>query len=311
MRVLFMGTPEFAMPCLKALVENKYDVCGVVTQPDKPKGRGHKTVPTPVKAMALEYGLEVFQPETLKNNAFLQTLEQLNPDIIIVVAYGQILPEYILNYPKYGCINVHASVLPKYRGAGPIQWCVINGETETGVTTMYMEKGLDTGDMLIKKTTPISQTETAGELHDRLCVIGAEVMLETIEELEKGTVERVPQDDSLSTYAPMISKETGKINWNSSSDKILNLIRGTNPWPISHTLYKGETLKIIRAENGREYNGNKIPGSILGLCGKKLEVLAGDNKTVLVCELQFAGSKRMSVESYLNGHTIDMNEILG
>jgi len=311
MKVLFMGTPEFAMPCLKALVENGHEVCGVVTQPDKPKGRGHKMVPTPVKAMALEYGLEVYQPETLKNNAFSDTLSQLDPEIIIVVAYGQILPEYILNYPKYGCINVHASILPKYRGAGPIQWCVINGETETGVTTMYMEKGLDTGDMLIKKTTPISKTETAGELHDRLCILGAEVMLETIDALEKGSVERVPQDDELSTYAPMISKETGRINWSDNADKILNLIRGTNPWPISHTLYKGEPLKIIRAEEGRDYDKDVKAGQIIGLCDKKLEVATGDGKTVLVCELQFAGSKRMSVESYLNGHTIDMNEILG
>lgn len=311
MKVLFMGTPEFAMPCLKALVENKYEVCGVVTQPDKPKGRGHKTVPTPVKAMAEEYGLKVFQPETLKNNAFEEVLKSLAPDIIIVVAYGQILPEYILNYPKYGCINVHASLLPKYRGAGPIQWCVINGETETGVTTMYMEKGLDTGDMLIKKSTLISETETAGELHDRLCVLGAEVMLETIKALKDGNAVRTPQDDSLSTYAPMISKETGKINWSDTSDNILNLIRGTNPWPISHTLYKGEPLKVIRAEKGGDYCGNKTPGSIIGLCDKKLEVLAGNGKTILICELQFAGSKRMSVESYLNGHTIDMNEILG
>lgn len=311
MKVLFMGTPEFALGCLKAIIENEYEVCGVVTQPDKPKGRGHKMVPTPVKAMALENGIPVFQPLTLKNEAFAVELKALDPDIIVVVAYGQILPKYILDYPRYGCINVHASLLPKYRGAGPIQWCVINGEKETGVTTMYMAEGLDTGDMLIKESTDISENETAGELHDRLSEIGARVIIKTIEGLKNGTVERTPQDDSLSSYAPMISKETGKINWNDDDEKIFNLVRGTNPWPISHTLYKGEPLKVIRAEYGRELKADIPPGKIVGIYDKKLEVMTGNNRTLLICELQFAGSKRMSVESYLNGHTIDVNEILG
>ena len=248
MKVLFMGTPDFAVPCLESIIKSENNnVIGVVTQPDKPKGRGHKLQPTPVKAKAVEYNIPVFQPETLKNRSFEDELKQLNPDIIVVVAYGQILPEYILNFPKFGCINVHASLLPKYRGAAPIQWSVINGDTTTGVTTMYMAKSLDTGDMIQKAEIQIGDEETAGELHDRLSLIGADLIVETIKKLSEGKAIRVPQNDSLSSYAPMLNKETGHIDWNKNSSDIINLIRGTNPWPGAFTSYKSEIMKIYKA----------------------------------------------------------------
>ena len=251
MKVLFMGTPDFAVPCLESIIKSENNnVIGVVTQPDKPKGRGHKLQPTPVKAKAVEYNIPVFQPETLKNRSFEDELKQLNPDIIVVVAYGQILPEYILNFPKFGCINVHASLLPKYRGAAPIQWSIINGDTTTGVTTMYMAKSLDTGDMIRKAEIQIGDEESAGELHDRLSLIGADLIVETIKKLSEGKAIRVPQNDSLSCYAPMLNKETGHIDWNKNSSDIINLIRGTNPWPGAFTSYKSEIMKIYKAYKG-------------------------------------------------------------
>ena len=274
MKVLFMGTPDFAVPCLESIIKSENNnVIGVVTQPDKPKGRGHKLQPTPVKAKAVEYNIPVFQPETLKNRSFEDELKQLNPDIIVVVAYGQILPEYILNFPKFGCINVHASLLPKYRGAAPIQWSVINGDTTTGVTTMYMAKSLDTGDMIQKAEIQIGDEETAGELHDRLSLIGADLIVETIKKLSEGKAIRVPQNDSLSSYAPMLNKETGHIDWNKNSSDIINLIRGTNPWPGAFTSYKSEIMKIYKAYKGNTNTVGK-PGEIIGIKNKKIEEAA-------------------------------------
>ncbi len=307
MRILFMGTPDFAVPCLEALVKEGYDVCGAVTQPDKPKGRGHKLVPPPVKVFAEENGIEVYQPESLKDEALMPVLKELSPELIVVVAYGKILPEYILSFPKYSCINVHASLLPRYRGAAPIQWCVINGEAETGVTTMYMEKGLDTGDMIHKLVTQIGDKETYGELHDRLSVMGAELLLKTVSAMESGDVPREKQDDTLSNYAPMISRETGHIDWNKSAKEIVNLIRGCNPYPIAYTEYKDEVLKIINAEVGKERDGEV--GSIK-IADKKLEILCGDGRCIVADEIQFKGGKRMMVQSYLNGHTIDESVLL-
>lgn len=305
-----MGTPEFAVPCLAALIENKYDICGVVTQPDKPAGRGHKLTPPPVKVTAIENSIQVFQPETLKDFAFKAELESLNPDVIIVVAYGKILPEYILNYPKYGCINIHASLLPKYRGAGPIQWSVINGEKTTGITSMLMEKGLDTGDMLLKAETEIGEYETAGELHDRLMNMGAELLLETLILAEKGKLKPEKQNDEESTYAPMINKETAKIDWTKSAKTVTDLISGMNPWPIAHTLYKGDVLKLYRAVlTNKKADG--CPGQILNVSEKGIEIICGDDTSILANEVQFAGSKRMQVRDYLNGHSIECGEILG
>lgn len=308
MKILFMGTPDFAVPCLEALVQSNHKVCGAVTQPDKPKGRGHKLQPPPVKEYAFAHNIPIFQPTTLRDGAFAEIAAQLAPDIIIVVAYGKILPIDLLELPPFGCVNVHASLLPKYRGAGPIQWSVINGEKETGITTMYMGEGLDTGDMLLKRATEIQPAETASELHDRLAGIGAELLLETLTELENGTAVRIPQNDEEATYAPMISKQTGRIDWTKPAQEVVNLIRGCNSWPIAHTMYQGEPLKIIRAAVGEKTA--KPSGTLLGVQQGKLAVAAGDGHSVLVSEVQFAGSKRMSVESYLNGHTIDMNQIL-
>ena len=307
-RVLFMGTPEFSVPCLEALIKSGYDVVGAVTQPDKPKGRGHKLIPTPVKACAAEHGIEVFQPETLKNEALKPVLERTEPDIIIVVAYGKILPEYILSFPRLGCINVHASLLPRYRGAGPIQWSVINGESVTGVTTMYMERGLDTGDMILKKKTPIGENETSGELHDRLSLMGAELLIKTVEEIINGTAPREKQDDSLSCYAPMIDKETGHIDWSKPKNEILNLIRGVNPWPMSYSNYCGEPMKIISAHAGGNADGAE--GEIILADKNGITVVCGGKESVVITEIQMKGGKRMHVASYLNGHTIEAGTVL-
>ena len=306
--VLFMGTPEFSVPCLEALIQDGYKVVGAVTQPDKPKGRGHKTAPTPVKECALRYGIEVFQPETLKNELFLPELERMRPDVIIVVAYGKILPKYILDYPRLGCINVHASLLPKYRGAGPIQWSIINGEEITGVTTMYMEQGLDTGDMILKAETKIGSDETSGSLHDRLSVMGAKLLTETLDRIIAGNAPREKQQDNLSCYAPMISKETGHIDWRKNSREILNLIRGTNPWPMSYCLYEGEPMKIIHAVLGDFHEG--IPGEILSADKSGICIACGSGETIIVDEIQVKGSKRMPTASYLNGHEIKVRTIL-
>lgn len=310
MKILFMGTPDFAVPCLEAIIKDENcEVVGVVSQPDKPKGRGHKLQPTPVKIKTMEYNIPVFQPETLRNHSFENELKELNPNIIVVVAYGQILPEYVLNYPKYGCINVHGSLLPKYRGAAPIQRCVIDGEKKTGVTTMYMAKSLDTGDMILKSETEIGEYETAGELHDRLSLMGAELIVKTLAQIKDGTAPREKQDDSLTNYAEMMSKETGHIDWSKSADEIVRLILGTNPWPVAYTAYKSDTMKIYMAKRGEVVSDGK-PGEIIAVNKKNLAVACGDGNSILVEEIQFKGGKRMNVASYLNGHSIDVGEIL-
>lgn len=309
LKILFMGTPEFAVPCLQALFDEGYELVGAVTQPDKPKGRGHKTVPTPVKECALKYGVDVYQPESLKNGELMPVLEEKQPDIIIVVAYGKILPEYVLDFPRFGCVNVHASLLPKYRGAAPIQHAVINGEKSTGVTTMYMERGLDTGDMIFKSETEIGEEETYGELHDRLSVMGAELLLKTVAAITDGSAAREKQDDALSCYASMMSKETGRIDWSKPQKQILNLIRGTNPWPMSCTEYSGEMMKVIKASAGI-IDTVKPPGEIVSADKSGITVACGDGKTVLITEMQIKGGKRMAVSDYLNGHSINIGTVL-
>lgn len=308
MKILFMGTPDFAAASLQALLEAKFDVVGAVSQPDKPKGRGHKLQPTEVKVTAENAGIPVFQPESLKNDALLPILEELKPDAIVVAAYGKILPEYIINYPKYGCINVHASLLPKYRGAAPIQWAIINGEKVTGVTTMKMDKGLDTGDMLLKAETEIGEYETSEELFDRLAKLGGELLIKTINGLEKGEITPVPQNHEEHTYASTISRETGKIDWQKSSMEIIKLICAMNSWPLAHTLYKGEPLKIVMA---KLTDGHGKCGEILSLDkGRGLKVATGDG-AIYIETAQFAGSKKMNIEDYARGHAIDIGEILG
>lgn len=309
MKVLFMGTPEFAAECLKAIADNsEFEVIGAVSQPDKPKGRGHKLKATPVKETAEMYDIPVFQPKTLKDNAFKEELEALCPDVIVVVAYGKILPEYVLDYPKYGCINVHASLLPKYRGAAPIQRCIIDGETVTGVTTMYMDRTLDTGDMIFKEETAIGEYETAGELSERLSRSGAKLIVKTLCALEAGSAPREKQNDANSNYAEMLTKETGHIDWSQPSDTLINLIRGTNPWPVAYTEYNGNVMKIYAAERGCDTDGGH--GEILAADKKGISVCCGDKKSIVIKELQLKGGKRMDAASYLNGHKIEPGTVL-
>ena len=313
MRIMFMGTPDFSTPCLEALVKAGHDVVGAVSQPDKPQGRGRKLVPTQVKQAAMRLGLPVFQPEKLRDGEFERILLGVDPELIVVVAYGKILPKFVLDYPKYGCINVHASLLPKYRGAGPIQRAIIDGEKVTGVTTMYMSEGLDEGDILLSRETEIAPDETAGELFERLSELGAELLIETIEEIESGRAVRTKQDDALSSYAPMLKKEDGDIDWNKTAAEIVNLVRGTNPWPMAYTRYEGETMKVISARADGGWIGGE-PGKILEIVNnpdksKSLAVGCADGR-VLIDELQFKGGKRMAVRDYLNGHEIKTGVIL-
>lgn len=311
MRILFMGTPDFAAASLRAMIDAKLDIVGVVSQPDKPKGRGHKFVPTDVKAAAVEAGIEnIYQPEKLRNGELQPILDELKPELIVVVAYGKILPDYIIDYPKYGCVNVHASLLPKYRGAGPIQWAIINGEKRTGVTTMKMDSGLDTGDILLKAETEIGEYETAEELFDRLAVIGGDLLLKTIDGLENGNIIPIPQNDEEHTYAPMISRETGIIDWNKSSCEISKLICGMNSWPLASTKYKDGVLKIVSAKVCPD-STDKEPGTILSLeKGKGLKIACGEG-TLYIVTSQFPNSKKMNIEDYARGHEIEIGVVLG
>lgn len=306
MKILFMGTPDFAVPCLDILVSNGFDVCGAVTQPDKPKGRGHKLTPPPVKEYAISKNIPVYQPQTLKDGEFEKVLDELKPQLIAVVAYGKILPEYILDFPEYGCVNVHGSVLPKYRGAAPIQWAIINGDKTTGVTTQYMKMGVDTGDIIFTDETEILPDETYGELYTRLSQSGAELLLKTVNAIKDGTAPRTEQDESEATHAPMLTKETGHIDWTKSADEILSLIRGTNPWPMSYAMYGDEMMKVFGVKKG---SGFDAPPGKIRIVNKKLEISCGKD-SVVVDEIQFKGGKRMTVASYLNGHDIDENIIL-
>ena len=306
MKILFMGTPDFAVPCLDILVSNGFDVCGAVTQPDKPKGRGHKLTPPPVKEYAISKNISVYQPQTLKDGEFEKVLDELKPQFIAVVAYGKILPEYILDFPEYGCVNVHGSVLPKYRGAAPIQWAIINGDKTTGVTTQYMKMGVDTGDIIFTDETEILPDETYGELYTRLSQSGAKLLLKTVNAIKDGTAPRTEQDESEATHAPMLAKETGHINWTKSADEVLNLIRGTNPWPMSYAMYGDEMMKVFGVKKG---SGFDAPPGKIRIVNKKLEISCGKD-SVVVDEIQFKGGKRLTVASYLNGHDIDENIIL-
>lgn len=307
MNVVFMGTPEFAVPTLEALVK-EHNVSAVVTQPDKPKGRGKKMMFSAVKEKALEYGLTVYQPEKVKDSDFVQVLKELAPDIMVVVAFGQILSEEILNIPKYGCINVHGSLLTEYRGAAPIQWSIIHGREYGGVTTMYMAKGLDSGDMILKAQEKIRDDDTYGSLYDRLSVIGADLLIKTLELIESGEAPRTPQNDAEATAAPMITREMERINWNDRADNIVNLIKGLNPQPVAHTLLKGEKLKIWFAEKeGKGYTGT--PGEIVDVRKKDFVVMTADG-AVAVKEVQAQGGKKMTTDAYMRGHAIDKGTIL-
>lgn len=302
MRVIFMGTPDFAVPSLEALL-TKHEVVLVVTQPDKPKGRGKKMVPTPVKACALEHGIPVLQPEKVKEPEFVEQLRSYEPDLIAVTAFGQILSEPILEMPKYGCINVHGSLLPKYRGAAPMQWSIIDGEKVTGITTMYMAKGLDSGDMLLKAEVEITDEDTFATIHDKMAVTGANLLLDTLDQLEAGTLERIPQDHDAATYAPMITKETGHIDWSKNRQDIINLIRGLNPVPAAYTIYEEEVLKIFGAVISDVQADDAANGEIVAVVKKGFVVKCGDG-CLLITEVQARGGKRMMTDAYLRGHAM-------
>ena len=311
MNIIFMGTPDFAVPCLKALIDSGENVTAVFTQPDKPKCRGYKLTPPPVKEVALTYNIPVYQPLSLKKGedaeAAMKTITELAPDLIIVVAYGKILPKAILDAPKY-CINVHASLLPKYRGAGPIQWSVLNGEKVTGVTTMLMAEGLDTGDMLLSKSTEIGENETASELHDRLSELGAEVLLETIKAAKSDSLTPVPQEDSQSTHAPMLTKDMCPIDFSKSAQEVHNHIRGLSAFPCATTVLDGKRLKIYRSEVVKGLKSDRPCGTIVQ--AKDFTVVCGDGACVRFTEVQAEGGKRMSTADYLRGKAVQEGTVL-
>ena len=308
-----MGTPDFAKESLEAIYEKGHDIVSVVTNPDKPKGRGMKMIASPVKEFAISKNLPIYQPTTVKNNTeFIKEIQAQNPDIICVVAYGKILPKEILEIPKYGCINVHASLLPKYRGAAPIQWAILNGETTTGVTTMYMDTGMDTGDMILKETVSINENETTGELWNRLSKIGGELLVKTIEQIESGNAPREPQGNNFS-MAPMLSKEMAKINWQTkTSREIKNLVRGLNPIMGAYTIYQNKKIKLWKIEivENIEETKNKLPGQIILANDKQGLFIKTKDGMIKVLEIQGENAKRMNTCDFLRGNPMEVGEIL-
>jgi len=304
-----MGTPDFAVPALKALVEAGHDVAAAVTQPDRPKGRGRKETPPPVKLAAKAFGIPVFQPAKIKDPDFIEILRGLSPEVIVVVAFGRILPPDVLRLPALGCINVHASLLPKYRGAAPIHWAVMNGEEETGITIMYMDEGLDTGDIILQQAMPIGKDENAGSVHDRLAVSGARLLLEALELIEKGRAPRIPQSGN-ATYAPVLKSEDELIRWDRPAISIYNQIRGMNPWPGAHTLFGGKTLKIWDSALAGEAEAEFIPGLVVGGSGDGIVVATGSG-LLKITELQLQGAKRLKAADFLRGTEVPHGTVLG
>ncbi|MDE6426083.1 MAG: methionyl-tRNA formyltransferase [Ruminococcus sp.] len=308
MKIVFMGTPDFAVPCLRTLAESPHEVVAVFTQPDKPKGRGYKMIPTPVKSVAMEYNIPVYQPLSLRKGEdaekSFEILKDISPDLIVVTAYGQILPKEILELPHYRCINIHASLLPAYRGAAPINWCLLNGEKKTGVTSMLMSEGLDTGDMLIKKSTEIGENETYQELYTRLADMGGEVLAETITAIENGTLSPEKQDDSLSSYSPMIRKEMCSLDFSKSVQEIHNTIRGVTGF----TTLGGKRLKIFKSEIVSD-TSDAENGTIIN--ADDFTVKCGDGGLIKFCEIQLEGSKRMKTADFLRGKKLSSGEKLG
>ena len=325
MRILFMGTPDFALESLKALYEAKYDIIGVVTNVDKPKGRGMKLVAPPVKEYALDKNLKIFQPQKVRNNVeFIEEVKKLNPDLICVVAYGKILPQEILDIPKYGCVNVHGSLLPQYRGAAPIQWAILNGDKKTGITTMFMNAGMDTGDMILKKEVQIGENETTGELWDRLKVIGAQLLVETVKKIEDGTVTRIPQPEE-GTMAPMLSKDMAEINWEEkTAQQIKNLVRGLNPIMGAYSFLNNKKIKFWKVqvlteqellnkfEELQEYKGHLKgiqPGTVLFSDDKNGLYIKANAGILQVLEIQGENSKKMPINDFLRGNKIDIGSV--
>ena len=309
LKIVFMGTPDFAVASLRALHDSGQEVLAVVTQPDRPKGRGRKLTPPPVKKTAKRYGYPVLQPETVNTDSFHRHMAELAPDLFIVVAFGQILPQRLLDIPGTGAINVHASLLPRYRGAAPIQWAIINGDRETGVTTMMMDKGMDTGDMLLVEKTAIGPDETAAELHDRLSVMGARTLIRTLEKLHNGSLERVPQDHRKATYAPMLKKKDGEIDWSQPAERIECLIRGVTPWPGAYTFSDDMRLKIFKA-CVLEREISVPPGTILECFPGELRVATG-KWAIAIQEIQGESGKRLPIDDFLCGCRLPNGLCLG
>ena len=303
MRIVFMGTPDFASASLKKLIDEKFDVVGVFTQPDKPKGRGMELCASPVKELALENGLPVFQPVKMRDGTALAQIKALEPDILVVVAYGRILPDDILAVPKYGAINVHGSLLPKYRGAAPIQWAVLNGDKITGVTTMYLASEMDTGDIIYTAETEIGEYETSGELFDRLKDMGAELLVKTLRDIDAGTAPCAPQDHSKASYVTMLDKSICPIDWNKTPREVLKHIYGLQPWPVATMELEGKTVRVFAAKY-TDGKTEKVPGAVVSTDKGGLEIACADGETLLITELQAPGKKRMGAEDYLRGHQI-------
>lgn len=305
MNIVFMGTPEFAVPALEALHSKGYDISLVITQKDKRRGRGKKLLPTPVKEKALELGLEVYQPDSVNEKDTINRLIEINPDVIVVVAFGQILKKDLLNIPKYGCLNIHASILPKYRGAAPINWAIINGEKETGITIMEMDEGLDTGDILKVERIPIEKDDDSISIHDKLSHLGAKLIIQVLEEMRMGKIEKTPQNHELSSYAPMLSKETGRIDWNNNGNNIINLIKGLKPWPSAYFIYNGDSIKIHKARIEDRLNDEEN-GVVVKVSDEGIYVNCKDS-TIVIEELQFPGKRKMKVSEYLRGNEFPTN----
>ncbi len=304
MRILFMGTPDFAVASLKRLVEDGHDVCGVFTQPDKPKNRGMKMTFSPVKEYALSQNLTVYQPLKMRDGEAMGIVQQLQPELIVVAAYGRILPEEILKAPRYGSINVHSSLLPSYRGAAPINWAILDGLDATGVTIMYMAKELDAGDIIHTVETPIDINETALELTLRLADLGAQALAETVDMLAAGTAVRTPQDHSKHTYAPMLSKALSPIDWNKNARQIHDQVRGLIPWPCASTVVGGKNVKVFKTEFGTETAA--LPGTVVSAGKQGIEIACGDGRTLRITQLQAEGGKRMAAADYLRGHSVQV-----
>ena len=307
--IVFMGTPDFAIPILEALHDSPDRICMVVTQPDRPKGRGRKTVPPPVKRAALNFGYPVFQPESIKSASAVEAVQEVAPDALVVVAFGQILPLELLSFPRFGAINLHASLLPRYRGPGPIQRAIIYGESMTGVTTMQMDRGMDTGDILLTAETDIDPDDTAATLHDRLSKLGADLVLKTLHDVKAGTIIPRPQDHSLSTYAPMLKKADGRIDWSKTAVELDALLRGVTPWPGAFTFHEDKRLNILRA-TPLPYTHPVEPGTVVPGFPDELRIAAG-NGVLLIHEIQSASGKKMKIDEFLRGHPMPAGTILG
>lgn len=316
LKIIFIGTAEFGVPVLEKLLDSKENIVEVITQPDRPQGRGRKILPTPIKKIALNRGIEIFQPKNINDEEFIRRIIKFNPDIILVVAYGQILSKDILDIPRIGSINIHASLLPKYRGAAPINWAIINGEKETGITFIFMNEKVDTGDIIYQRKITILPDETYGELKERLANLSGEVISEFLEEIKKGKIKRIPQDNRLVTYAKKMSKQDGEITWKDKGEKVYNLIRGTTPYPGAFTSYKGRKLKITRARFLEDYPYDfeasaSIPGSVVKIEKDSLLISTGDKGIIKILKLIPAGSKEMMANQFVNGYKIKAGEVLG